>query len=127
MIQFLLLVDGIISFALAVIAAISVISGILLFLVPRFKAIAPFIVFVPSLGALFSIGSSWGLGYLIGSLAKSANSVDAWNALNALSLWAWPAGLLFGGIIGIAIGFLIAWAFRKRQLSHQEIIQSSMV
>jgi hypothetical protein len=127
MVQFLLLAAGIISFTLAVIAAVSVISGALLFLVPKFKTIAPFIMFVPSLGALFSIGSSWGLGYLIGSLSRSASSVDVWEALNVLSLWAWPAGLLFGGIIGIAIGFLIAWTFRRRQLSHRDIIQSSLV
>ena len=125
MIQFLLLAAGAISLALAVITVVSIISGSILFLVPRLKAIAPFVLFVPSVGSLFSIGSSWGLGYLIGSLSNSVNSVDAWKALNVLSLWAWPAGLLFGGITGIAIGFLFAWAIRKWQLSQQNIVQSS--
>ena len=117
MIQFLLLAAGILSLALVVIAVVSIIVGSILFFIPKLKSIAPFVLFVPSLGSLFSIGSSWGLGYLIGSQADSVNSIDAWEALNVLSLWAWPAGLLFGGIAGIVIGFLIAWAIRKWQQS----------
>ena len=125
MIQFLSHVFEAIFLALVAITAVSFISGSIFFLVPKLKAIAPFVLFVPSLGSLGSIGLSGGLGYILGSLSNSVNSVDAWEVLNVLSLWAWPIGLLFGGIAGSAIGFLIAWAIRKSQLSQKNIVQSS--
>ncbi len=125
MIQFLSHVFEAIFLALVAITAVSFISGSIFFLVPKLKAIAPFVLFVPSLGSLGSIGLSGGLGYILGSLSNSVNSVDAGEVLNVLSLWAWPIGLLFGGVAGSAIGFLIAWAIRKWQLSQKNIVQSS--
>ncbi len=113
MFELLLLIYKCISLALAAITVISFISGSIFFLVPKLKSIAPFVLFVPSLGSLVSLGSIYGLGYLFGSLSN-----------NVLSLCAYPVGLLFGGIAGIAIGFLIAWAIREWQLSQRNIVQS---
>ena len=124
MFELLLLIYKCISLALAAITVISFISGSIFFLVPKLKSIAPFVLFVPSLGSLVSLGSIYGLGYLFGSLSISVNSVDAGEVLNALSLSAYPVGLMFGGSAGIAIGFLIAWAIRERQLSQRNIVQS---
>ena len=124
MIELLLLIYKFTALALAALTVVSFISGTIFFLVPKLKAIAPFVLFVPSLGSLGSIGLSGGLGYILGSLSNSVNSVDAGEVLNVLSLWAWPIGLLFGGIAGSAIGFLIAWAIRKWQISQKNIVQS---
>ena len=125
MIEILLLIYKFTALALAALTVVSFISGSIFFLVPKLKAIAPFVLFVPSLGSLGSIGSILGLGYLVGSLSNSETSVNAWEVLNVLSLCAYPVGLLFGGISGIAIGFLIAWAIRKWQLSQKNIVKSS--
>ena len=117
MFEFLLLIYKGISLALVSITVISLISGSVFFLVPKLKSIAPLVLFVPSLGSLFSLCSIYGLGYLFGSLSLYAKSDDAWEVLNVLSLCAYPVGLIFGGIAGIAIGFLIAGVIRKWQLS----------
>jgi len=117
MFELLLLIYKFISLALAAITVVSFISGSIFFLVPKLKSIAPFVLFIPSLGSLVALGSIYGLGYLFGSLSNSVNSVDVLEVLNVLSLCAYPVGLLFGGIAGIAIGFLIAGLIRKWQLS----------
>jgi len=125
MFQLLLLIYKFISLALAAITVVSFISGSIFFLVPKLKSIAPFVLFVPSFGSLVSLGTIYGLGYLFGSISNSVNSVDAWKVLNVLSLSAYPVGLLFGGVAGIAIGFLIAWVIREWQLSQKNIVKSS--
>jgi len=127
MFELLLLIYKFISLALAAITVVSFISGSIFFLVPKLKSIAPFVLLVPSLGSLVSLGSIYGLGYLFGALSNSVKSVAAGEFFNMLSLSAYPAGLLFGGIVGIAIGFLFAWAIREWQFSQMNIVKSSRV
>ncbi len=127
MFELLLLIYKFIALALAAITVVSFISGSIFFFVPKLKSIAPFVLFVPSLGSLVSIGSIGGLGYVFGSLSNSVNSVGAGEILNVLSLCSYPVGLLFGGTVGITIGVLIALAIRQWQLSQKDIVKSSRI
>jgi hypothetical protein len=95
---------ALITLALALVFVGSLIAGVVCCFIQRLRALAPFLLFVPSLTALGAGGGSWGLGYL-------ANRASP---MSALPFWGYAVGLLLGGALGFLLGVALAFLVNRK-------------
>lgn len=100
---FLFLVAAVVTILLGLLLVGSVVAGLVFCFVPRLRAIAPFILFVPTLSAFGAAGGAWGLGY----------AAHAHAPMSALPFWGWVVGLPVGAGLGLLIGVCLALLARR--------------
>jgi hypothetical protein len=100
---FLFLVAAAVTSLLALLLIGSLLAGLGLCFVPRFRRVAPFIMFIPTFTALGAGGGAWGLAYAAHSYAP----------MSVLPFWGWCVGLLLGAGLGLLLGAGLALLTRK--------------
>lgn len=102
----LFLMAGLLSVALLGVAVLSVLVGCLLLAVghPTWRALAPYVLLVPSLGSLVALAGAWGCGATLVRLAGES----------PLPFWGWLGGLVVGGVLGSGAGISAAYCLGRR-------------
>jgi hypothetical protein len=113
--QLLFIIFGLASAAILVILLLSIVAGVALCISKRFRRVGAFVLLVPTFAAFAAGATSWGLAFLLDSMSKRVSSPQAWQVCQVLALWAWPVGLIAGGIFGAVMGVLLACLLVKRR------------
>jgi predicted DNA repair protein MutK len=102
--QLIFLIAAVLTIILGLLVVGSVVLGLAFACIRRTRAIAPFVLFVPTLAALGAGVGSWGLAWLANEHYARAPS----NFAGVLPFWAWIFGLLGGAVLGLVAGLVLA-------------------
>ena len=105
---------GIVTRFLLAAAILGAAVGIPMLFSRALRSLGVFVTLLPACGSAFAVAGSWSFAWLCDRMSHGA-SIDTWIRWQVLAVWAWPAGLVLGGLFGLVVGGLLAIIIVRRK------------